>query len=217
MYNTIIFDLDGTLLNTIEDLADSVNYMQRKYGLKEDGVDTVRQHVGNGLRLLVERSVPDGQDNPQFEEMFKCQKDYYQEHCQIKTCAYPGIMELLKELHNMGIKMAIVSNKAHEAVRELNDIYFKHYIEVAIGENEEAGIKKKPAPDSVNQALKLLGAEKSEAIYVGDSEVDRATAENAGLDCISCSWGFRERSLLESLKPMAIIDKPEELLKFVQE
>lgn len=90
MYNTIIFDLDGTLLNTIEDLTDSVNYMQRKYGLKEDSVDTVRQHVGNGLRLLVERSVPDGQDNPQFEEMFKCQKDYYQEHCQIKTCAYPG-------------------------------------------------------------------------------------------------------------------------------
>lgn len=212
MYNTVIFDLDGTLLNTIDDLADSVNYMQRKFGIKEDSVDTVRQHVGNGLRLLVARSVPQGEENPQFEEMFKCQKEYYQKHCQIKTSAYPGIMELLKTLHEKGIKMAIVSNKAHAAVEELNQIYFKDYISVAIGENEEAGIKKKPAPDSVNHAIELLGAKKSEAVYVGDSEVDRQTATNSELACVSCSWGFRERSLLESLKPMAIIDKPEQLL-----
>ena len=108
--------------------------------------------------------------------------------------------------------MAIVSNKAHAAVEELNQIYFKDYISVAIGENEEAGIKKKPAPDSVNHAIELLGAKKSEAVYVGDSEVDRQTATNSQLACVSCSWGFRERSLLESLKPMAIIDKPEQLL-----
>ena len=215
MYNTVIFDLDGTLLNTIDDLADAVNYVQKKYGLEQHSVDLVRQHVGNGIRKLIIRSVPQGEENPKFQEMFDCFREYYQEHCQIKTTAYPGIMELLKELHNRKVKMAIVSNKAHPAVVELNEIYFKEFISVAIGENEAGGIQKKPAPDSVNHALKLLGSKKSEAIYVGDSEVDYATAENSGLKCVLCSWGFRERSLLESFQPMAIIDAPEELLEII--
>ena len=216
MYNTVIFDLDGTLLNTIDDLADAVNYVQEKYGIEKHSVDLVRQHVGNGIRNLVIRSVPQGEENPKFEEMFACYKEYYQEHCQIKTAAYSGIMELLKSLHNKEIKMAIVSNKAHPAVVELNDIYFKDYIRVAIGENEAAGIQKKPAPDSVFHALELLGSKKSEAIYVGDSEVDYATAKNSGLDCVLCSWGFRDRELLESFEPMAIIDQPEQLLEILE-
>lgn len=216
MYNTVIFDLDGTLLNTIDDLADAVNYVQEKYGIEKHSVDMVRQHVGNGIRKLIIRSVPSGEKNPKFEEMFQCFKSYYQEHCQIKTTAYPGIMPLLESLHNKGIKMAIVSNKAHPAVIELNEIYFKDYINVAIGENEAAGIRKKPAPDSVNQALELLGSKKSESIYVGDSEVDYETAVNSGLDCVLCSWGFRERALLESFEPMAIIDQPEELLEILK-
>ena len=215
MYNTVIFDLDGTLLNTIDDLADAVNYVQEKYGIEKHSVDLVRQHVGNGIRNLMIRSVPQGEENPKFEEMFSCYKEYYQEHCQIKTAAYPGIMELLKSLHNKGIKMAIVSNKAHPAVVELNKIYFEDYISVAIGENEAAGIQKKPAPDSVFHALELLGSKKSEAIYVGDSEVDYATAKNSGLDCVLCSWGFRDRKLLESFEPMAIIDQPEQLLEII--
>lgn len=216
MYNTVIFDLDGTLLNTIDDLADAVNYIQEKYGIEKHSVDLVRQHVGNGIRNLMIRSVPQGENNPKFEEMFACYKKYYQEHCQIKTAAYPGIMELLKGLHNKGIKMAIVSNKAHPAVVELNEIYFKDFIHVAIGENEAAGIQKKPAPDSVFHALELLGSKKSEAVYVGDSEVDYATAVNSELDCVLCSWGFRDRELLESFHPMAIIDKPEELLSILE-
>lgn len=216
MYNTVIFDLDGTLLNTIEDLADAVNYVQEKYGIEKHSVDLVRQHVGNGIRKLMIRSVPLGEENPEFEEMFACFRDYYQEHCQIKTAAYPGIMELLKSLHNKGIKMAIVSNKAHPAVVELNEIYFKDFIKVAIGENEAAGIQKKPAPDSVFHALELLGSKKSEAVYVGDSEVDYATAVNSELDCVLCSWGFRDRELLESFYPMAIIDKPEELISILE-
>lgn len=216
MYNTVIFDLDGTLLNTIDDLADAVNYVQEKYGIEKHSVDLVRQHVGNGIRNLMIRSVPQGEENPKFEEMFSCYKEYYQEHCQIKTAAYPGIMELLKSLHNKGIKMAIVSNKAHPAVVELNKIYFEDYISVAIGENEAAGIQKKPAPDSVFHALELLGSKKSEAIYVGDSEVDYATAKNSGLDCVLCSWGFRDRELLESFDPMAIIDQPEQLLEILE-
>lgn len=215
MYHTVIFDLDGTLLNTIDDLTDAVKYVQEKYGFPLHSVDLVKKHVGNGIKKLIIRSIPHGESNPQFENVYQDFLAYYQEHCQIKTAAYPGIMNLLKSLHNRNIKMAIVSNKAHPAVLELNQIYFKDYISVAIGENETAGIKKKPAPDSVRHALELLGSEQSEAVYVGDSEVDKATAENSGLDCVLCSWGFRERELLESLKPMSIIDKPEELLEVI--
>lgn len=212
MYNTVVFDLDGTLLNTIDDLANAVNFVQEKYGYPLHSVDLVKQHVGNGIRQLIIRSIPQGEENLQFQSVFEDFKKYYQGHCQVKTAAYPGIMELLRELYHRGIKMAIVSNKAQPATTELNRIYFKEYIPIAIGENEEAGIKKKPAPDSVLHALELLGSEKSESIYVGDSEVDRATAENSGIDCVLCSWGFRDRMLLESLRPMKIIDRPEILL-----
>ena len=216
MYNTVIFDLDGTLLNTIDDLADAVNYVQKKFGWEIHTVDTVRKHVGNGIRNLIKRSVPNGFDNPQFEEAFQIFREYYQEHCQVKTVAYPGIMELLKSLKEKGYKMAIVSNKAHPAVAELNRIYFKDYIEVALGENESGGIKKKPAPDMVNLALEKLGSEKSESIYVGDSEVDKATADNSERDCVLCQWGFRELELLKSLNPKTIIEKPIELLNILE-
>lgn len=216
MYKTVVFDLDGTLLNTLEDLTDPVLYIQKKFDFPLHNIELVRQHVGNGIRKLIIRSIPDGEDNPRFEEVYQEFLDYYQKNCQVKTRAYDGIMELLKELHESNIKMAIVSNKAHGAVDELNEIYFKDYIKVAIGENEAAGIKKKPAPDSVFHALKLLGSKKEEAVYVGDSEVDRATAENAGMDCVLCSWGFRERELLEGLKPIAIIDEPKDLLKIIK-
>lgn len=213
MYNTIIFDLDGTLLNTIEDLADAVNYVQNKYGWSQHTLAQVQSHVGNGIRNLMERSVPDGSDNPQFEEAFQTFRTFYQEHCQVKTDAYPGIMDLLKELHKQGYKMAIVSNKAHKAVIELNEIYFKDYIDVAIGENEAAGIKKKPAADMVNLALERLNSDKSDAIYVGDSEVDKATADNSGMECVLCQWGFRELQVLQELEPKAIINEPMELMK----
>lgn len=215
MYNTVIFDLDGTLLNTIEDLTDSVNYVQEKYGYPLHSIDEVKAHVGNGIRNLIIRSIPGGEKNADFEAVYHEFKIYYQQNCQVKTTSYPGIMELLKELYKNKIKMAIVSNKVHSAVEELNKLYFQRYISVAIGENEEEGIKKKPAPDSVFRALDLLGSKKEDAVYVGDSDVDIATAKNAGLHCVLCSWGFRERALLESLNPMAIIDRPEELLKIV--
>lgn len=215
-YNTVIFDLDGTLLNTIEDLTDAVNYVLKKYCYAEETVEEIKKKVGNGIRMLMVRSIPGGDGNLIFEEAFETFKEYYQQHCQVKTSAYPGIMEMLESLHKNGIKIAIVSNKAHGAVVELNDIYFKDYISVAIGENEAAGIQKKPAPDSVNLALNLLGSKAEDAIYVGDSEVDRKTAENARMDCVLCSWGFRDRKLLESLKPMAIVDSPDELLEFVR-
>ena len=216
MYNTVIFDLDGTLLNTIDDLADAVNFVLRKFGWQEHTVNQVRSHVGNGIRNLMKRSVPEGFENPQFEEAFLAFKEYYQAHCQVKTSAYPGIMELLNTLYKKGYKMAIVSNKAHGAVEELNQIYFKEYIDVAIGENEEKGIKRKPASDMVYQALDRLGSKKEEAVYVGDSDVDKATADNAGMECVLCQWGFRELELLQSLKPKAIIERPIELVRVLE-
>ena len=215
MYNTVIFDLDGTLLNTLEDLTDAVNYVLDKFKWPLHSIDQVRHDVGNGIRKLMERSVPEGESNPRFEEAFATFKEYYQSHCRRKTDTYPGVMELIKTLSDNGIKMAIVSNKAQGAVTQLNEIYFKDYIHVAIGENEDAGIKKKPAPDTVYMALKQLGSTKEESLYVGDSEVDKATADNAGLECVSCKWGFRDEELLLSLNPKAVIGKPEELLEIV--
>lgn len=212
-YNTIIFDLDGTLLNTLEDLADGVNYCMRKFSCPERTLEEVRQFVGNGIRKLMERAVPMGTKNPQFEDIFETFKAYYTEHCQIKTRAYPEIEELLFKLAEKKCKMAIVSNKNIDAVKQLNGLYFYHYIKLAVGEQQ--GVRKKPFPDSVNHAISELGADKEHVLYVGDSEVDKATADNAEVDCVLVSWGFREKEKLLELKPLAVIDKPLELLQFV--
>ena len=210
-YDTVIFDLDGTLLNTLEDLTDAVNFVMRANEYPERTIEEVRCFVGNGIRRLMELAVPEGVSGETFENVFEQFKSYYTDHCQIKTCAYEGIMELLEKLYTDGVSMAIVSNKNHAAVCELNEIYFKKYIEVAIGQKD--GIRKKPAPDTVLQALKELGKEKESAIYVGDSEVDFLTAQNTGMDCVLVTWGFRTTEELGVYEPTAFIDKPEQLLK----
>ena len=209
-YDTVIFDLDGTLLNTLEDLADAVNFVMRANQYPERTIEEVRHFVGNGIRRLMEQAVPEHVIGEEFERVFEEFKKYYTEHCQNKTCAYEGIMPLLGCLYEKGYAMAIVSNKNHAAVCELNDIYFKEYITVAIGQKD--GIRKKPAPDTVIQALKELGKDKEKAIYVGDSEVDFATAKNSGMDCVLVTWGFRTVEELAEFSPTAFIDKPEELL-----
>ena len=209
-YDTVIFDLDGTLLNTLEDLADAVNFVMRANEYPERTIEEVRCFVGNGIRRLMELAVPEGVSGETFENVFEQFKSYYTDHCQIKTRAYDGIMELLEKLYTDGVSMAIVSNKNHAAVCELNEIYFKKYIEVAIGQKD--GIRKKPAPDTVLQALKELGKEKESAIYVGDSEVDFLTAQNTGMDCVLVTWGFRTTEELGVYEPMAFIEKPEQLL-----
>lgn len=213
-YDTVIFDLDGTLLNTLEDLTDAVNFVMRGNGYPQRTIDEVRRFVGNGIRRLMELAVPEQVTGEKFERVFEEFQSYYTEHCQIKTCAYDGIMSLLKELHAKGYHMAIVSNKNHGAVCELNDIYFKEYIKVAIGQKD--GIRKKPAPDTVMQALKKLGKEKETAIYVGDSEVDFATAVNSGMDCALVTWGFRTIEELSKRNPTVWIHSPEELLKILE-
>lgn len=213
-YDTVVFDLDGTLLNTLDDLADAVNYVMRMNHYPERTVDEVRRFVGNGIRRLMELATPESVTGEAFESVFEEFKNYYTEHCQIKTCAYEGIMSLLERLYALGYEMAIVSNKNHAAVCELNEIYFKKYIKVAIGQQD--GIQKKPAPDTVLQALKELGKEKDTAIYVGDSEVDFLTAQNTGMDCALVTWGFRTREELSEFTPTAWVDHPEQLFEVLE-
>lgn len=211
---TVVFDLDGTLLNTLEDLAEAVNYALRKQGMPERTLEEVRRFVGNGVRLLMIRAVPDGESNPLFEETFDLFKTYYGEHCNDNTKPYDGVMELLSTLKEKGYAVAIVSNKIDFAVKELNELYFKGIVPVAIGEKE--GIRRKPAPDTVFEALKELGKTKEEAVYVGDSDVDIETAKNAGMPCISVLWGFRDKEFLDEHGATHYAKNAEDVLGLVE-
>lgn len=213
--DTVVFDLDGTLLDTLDDLMNSVNYALESNGYPARTRDEVRRFVGNGILLLMQRALPSGQENPDFEKVFAGFKEHYGIHCNDLTKPYEGIMELLELLKEKGVKMAIVSNKADFAVKELSEIYFKGIIPVAIGEKESEGIRKKPAPDTVMEALRQLGSNTENAVYVGDSEVDLATAENCGMDYILCEWGFRERKKLEELGGKVFVKKPSEIADLI--
>lgn len=212
-YNTVIFDLDGTLLNTLEDLTDSVNFALSIYGFPNRKVEEVKSFVGNGVARLMELAIPDGINNPQYKKCLADFRNHYSGNMQNKTAAYKGIIELLKVLSIEGYKIAIVSNKFDKAVKGLNQFYFEEYIKVAIGESEN--ISKKPAPDCVFKALEEIGSTVDKAVYVGDSEVDVKTAQNAGIKCIGVTWGFRDREVLEQEGADYIIDKPKELLRIL--
>jgi phosphoglycolate phosphatase len=212
MYNTYIFDLDGTLLDTLTDLAASCNYALRTHGMPEHSVDDVRRFVGNGVRKLMERAIPNGVDNPDFEATFATFREHYMQHSLDTTHPYSGIPEVLAELKACGCRLAVVSNKMMAATVELCRHFFPDTIEVAIGEHEAEGIRKKPAPDTVFAALKELGVEKDGAVYVGDSDVDVQTAANSGLPCISVLWGFRDRDFLIQHGAKTFISAPSELL-----
>ena len=212
MYKTFIFDLDGTLLDTIGDLAASVNYALRTNGMPEHSTDDVRRFVGNGVRLLMERAVPDGAANPLFDDAFADFRQHYMVHSLDTTRPYDGIPETLAELKSRGCRLAVVSNKFMSATQELIRHFFPDTSEVAIGEHEAEGIRKKPAPDTVFAALKQLGVGKEDAVYVGDSDVDILTARNSGLPCISVLWGFRDRDFLIQHGAKTLISAPHELL-----
>lgn len=209
----VIFDLDGTLLDTLEDLKDATNAALASQGMPQCTLDQVRRYVGNGVRKLMVRAVPDGENNPLFEQTFAAFKEYYAEHCLDHTAPYPDVLNVMKELKARGIKMAIVSNKLDSAVKELNEKFFSEYTSAAIGEME--GVARKPAPDMVEKALREIGMTKSDAVYVGDSDVDIQTAANSGLDCISVTWGFRDVPFLQEHGAKTMIDKPLELLSQV--
>jgi len=211
---TVVFDLDGTLLDTLEDLADGVNFALTKSGYPARTLEEVRLFVGNGVRNLIEQSIPGGMGNPDFEPCLHDFKEHYSKNMQNKTRPYDGVMELLETLRSAGIKTAIVSNKFDKAVKELSKEYFGDNIAVSIGES--ARIHKKPAPDCVYEALNELVSEPGTAVYVGDSEVDVRTAHNAGLPCVGVTWGFRGKEILVKEGAEYIIDHPLELLDILK-
>ncbi len=208
-YKAVIFDLDGTLLDTLCDLAGSVNHALRIYAGMTRDQDEIRSFVGNGVRTLMTRSLPGGQQNPHFEEAFAEFKSYYAAHCRDNTKPYPGIAAMLEELRRMGRMMAIVSNKTDPEVKKLNRAYFGSLIQAALGERE--GTARKPAPDMLLQGAAGLGVDVGDAVYIGDSEVDLQTARNAGMDCIAVSWGFRSAERLRAEGAKVIIAAPHEL------
>lgn len=209
-YQTYVFDLDGTLLDTLGDLAASTNYALAAHGMPTRTVEEVRMFVGNGVKKLMERAVPDGLDNPRFEETYRCFREHYMEHNLDTTAPYPHVVEMLAALKSRGKQLAVVSNKFYAATQELCAHFFGAYIDVAIGERET--IRKKPAPDTVLEALRQLGATREGAVYIGDSDVDIETARNCGIPCVSVLWGFRDRDFLLRHGAETLVSSPLDLL-----
>ena len=209
MITTVIFDMDGTVLNTLDDLAASVNYVLTRYGMPVHCTEDYRRYFGNGIRYALQCAVPKGTEEAAIDQMIPVFREHYNAHCLDKTRPYDGIQELMKALRDRGYKLAIVSNKIDSAVKELNAKFFSDYVDVAIGERE--GIRRKPAPDTVVQALEELKSAKHEAVYIGDSEVDLQTAANAGLPCISVLWGFREKDFLTEQGATVFVNTPQEI------
>ena len=213
MSELLLFDLDGTLLDTLDDLHAAVCYALKRQGLPTRTRAQVRDYIGNGIVMLMKRAV--GEDALPAVDMAQVMadfKEYYGAHCQDKTAPYDGILELLAALKAQGKKIAVVSNKADFAVKKLCEGYFSGLVDVAIGENEAGGVKKKPAPDTVFAAVNALGGALENAVYIGDSEVDIQTAHNAGIACISVSWGMKDREFLLKNGAKIIVDVPEKLL-----
>lgn len=211
MKKAVIFDLDGTLLNTLDDLADSTNYALSKFGYPTRTIEEVRQFVGNGVAKLIERAIPEGKNNPNFEKCLSIFKENYAQNMYNKTAPYNGIIEMLSNLKSKGIKIAVVSNKFDLAVKELCKKYFEGFIDFAAGENEAQGIKKKPAPDTVISVLSEFNFAPEDAVYVGDSDVDIMTAKNSKMPCISVTWGFRDKKFLLENGATILINAPSEI------
>ena len=207
----IIFDLDGTVLDTLTDLAAALNFALNKNGLPARTLPEVRSFVGNGIRKLIERGVPDGTDKTTTDAVHADFSAYYTVHCADATAPYPGGRDVLAQLKARGYRTAVVSNKVDSAVQMLVPHYFGGDFDFAVG--EKPGVRAKPAPDAVFAALEALGVKKEDAVFVGDSEVDLETAANAGIPCISVTWGFKDRDFLLAHGAKTLIDTPEALLK----
>lgn len=212
-YKAVIFDMDGTILNTLEDLKNATNYSLRQFGMPERSLEEVRMFVGNGIRKLVERAVPSGTSEEKIAQVFDVFLEYYEIHSADNTSPYPGILELVEKLKKSGIKTAVSTNKADVPAQELGREYFNGIFDLIVGQQD--GLKVKPAPDSVNKILSILDIQKKDAIYIGDSDVDVQTAKNSGLDFIGVSWGFRGREFLEKNGAKNIVDNANEILNLV--
>lgn len=210
-YRTAVFDLDGTLLDTLEDLHLSTNAALAAHDMPTHTIDDVRRFVGNGIKLLIHRAVPAGTSPAEEDSVYEDFCAHYAAHCEDHTGPYQGIPELLAHLRAAGVTLAVVSNKGDFAVQELVARQFPGTFDAVLGENEAAGIRKKPAPDMVRAALKRMGATPEGMVYIGDSEVDVQTAANAGCPCVSCTWGFRSVDELLAAGATTLVDTPAEL------
>lgn len=214
MYDTIVFDLDGTLLNTLGDLCNSTNYALNKYGFKERTLEEVRTFVGSGAAVLIKRALPEGVDDETYTKVLDTFKIHYREHSNDLTAPYGGVLDMLSEVKKRGYKTAILSNKPHNAVCDLHKLFFEEFIDVAMGVKD--GIPTKPDSIMVENVLRELDAVKVKTLYVGDSEVDVKTAANSELDMVTCLWGFRSEEELKANGAGNFIKEPMELLGFLE-
>ena len=212
-FETILFDFDGTLLYTVQDLADAVNYAVARHGYPTHSVEAITRMVGNGVNMLVARALPQGFDTPDYEAIMDDFRSFYQQHCFDNTHPYDGVLDMLRAFAAEGRKIAIVTNKYQTAAESLRLKFFSETVPLIVGDFE--GRERKPAPDSVYVALEALQAEAASAVYVGDTEVDMQTAQNAGLEFAAVSWGYRSRAELEALGIARIADRPADLLDLI--
>ena len=212
-YRLAVFDMDGTILDTLDDIRDAANHVLKEAGLPERNVDEIRAAVGNGVFRLFRMSVPEDTSDAVCEELVTAFGPYYRAHSNDKTRAYEGVSELLRDLKKAGVTLAVVSNKPDAAVTPLCDLYFPGLFDLSIGERDD--IARKPAPDMVAYALRTLGFEKKDAVYIGDSEVDVQTAGNAGLDLIAVDWGFRSHAQLKEAGAETIVSTPGDVLHLI--
>jgi phosphoglycolate phosphatase len=208
----VIWDMDGTILNTLDDLYISTNASLKYFNIPEISYDETRRFLGNGLKVLMKNAVKGkvNTDSNEFERLLEYFKGYYNAHSDDNTRPYDGVITVMKKLKEAGIKQAVVSNKIDEAVKSLSEKYFPNLIDIAIGESE--GINRKPAPDSVYEACRNLGVSVKEAVYIGDSDVDYKTAKNSGMDLISVLWGFRTKEELADCDIVHFAEKPEDII-----
>lgn len=214
-YKLAVFDMDGTVLDTLEDLTDAVNYALLKLDMPKRRVEEIKTFVGNGIPKLIERSLPDGFTEQNFKKAYYYFTDYYKYHCKDKTKAYDGVLETIDKLKSLGVKTCVVSNKDDYAARELAELYFPKRFDFVLGRVD--GVNKKPAPDMVNIALNYFKVEKSEAVYIGDSDVDYLTAENSSLDFIGVDWGFKGYDFLIKLGAKTVVRYPYEIVNIIAE
>ena len=214
-YKAMLFDMDGTVLDTLHDLNAAVNRALQEFGFPPQSIDETRRKVGNGSRRLMELSVPAGTDEREIDRLLAFYLPYYNAHANDTTAPYPGIIRLLETLKADGFPLAVVSNKPDRTVKELSKIHFSGLLDIAVGENEAAGVRRKPWPDTLLAAAAALGADPGECLYVGDSEVDVLTAARAGMPCASVLWGFRSRSELEAAGAKLFFDTQDKLRKYL--
>ena len=208
-YQAVLFDMDGTVLDTLDDLCDSISHSLAEFSLPQVSREHVRQCLGNGAAFLVSHSIPAG-SSPELEaDVLAFYKPWYDAHCLIKTAPYEGILPMMQSLKEQGLRLAIISNKPDRAVQELSDAFFPGLLELSVGESPS--VRRKPAPDTVLTASSQIGLSVDQCVYVGDSEVDLQTARNAGMDCISVTWGFRDEAQLIEAGASVLVRTPEEL------